>query len=73
MQELIRFNASPLGKKLRAQMPAIMTESMQALMPIIQRRTEASMADLQARVEEYAKTLTIEKKTAPASLSTPLN
>lgn len=73
MQELIRFNASPLGKKLRSQMPAIMTESMQALMPIMQRRTEASMADLRARTEEYSKTLTIEKKTVPASLSTPLN
>jgi hypothetical protein len=30
------------------------------------------MADMQVRVEEYAKTLSIAKKTAPVSLSTPL-
>lgn len=72
MQELIRFNVSPVGKKVRAQMPAIMAESMQAMTPIIQKRTEAQMADMQVRVEEYAKTLSIAKKTAPVSLSTPL-
>ena len=72
MQELIRFNSSPVGKKLLAEIPAIMTESMQAAMPIIQKWQSGQMDDLQTSVLEYAKTLKADK-TPPASLSQPLN
>ncbi len=72
MQELIRFNSSPVGRKLLAEMPSIMTESMQTATPIIQKWQSAQMDDLQAAVLEFAKTLKA-GKTSPASLSQPLN
>ena len=64
MQELIHFYSSPLGKKLLAEMPAIMTEYMQAATPVIQKWEKEQMADLQARAEKFAKELK-EKKTTP--------
>ena len=89
MQELIRFYSSPLGKKLISEMPAIMTEYMQAATPIIQRWMKTEMADLQVSAEGYAKTLKYAKnqnreqmppaplaqppQSIPASLAEPLN
>jgi len=55
MQGLIQFNSSPLGRKLLTEMPAILTESMQAATPIIQKWTKAQMAELQASIEAYAR------------------
>ena len=72
MQELIRFNSSPVGKKVLAETPAIMTESMQAMTPLIQKWQSAQLADLQESALEFAKTLKADK-TPPASLSQPLN
>jgi hypothetical protein len=89
MQELIQFYSSPLGKKLLAEMPAIMTEYMQAATPVIQRWMKSQMADLQVSAERYAKTLKYAKnqnqektpanplpqtpQSIPASLAEPLN
>jgi hypothetical protein len=83
MQELIQFYSSPLGKKLLAEMPAILTEYMQAATPIIQKWTNSQMAGLQATAEDFAKKLKAQKAPAtplsqppdsiPASLSQPLN
>jgi hypothetical protein len=83
MQKLIQFYASPVGKKLLAEMPAIISEQMQASAPIIQKWTAAQMADLQVRAEEYARTLKDSKRQVapptqparaiPASLSQPLH
>ncbi len=72
MQELIQFYSSPLDKKLLAEMPAILTEYMQAATPIIQKWTHSQMADLQVSAEEFAKRLK-EQKTPPAALSQPRN
>jgi len=89
IQELIQFYSSPLGKKLLTEMPAIMTECMQAATPILQKWTKAQMADLKVNAEAYAKTLKYAKNlnqaqtppgplpptapSIPASLAEPLN
>ena len=44
MMALTAFYGSPRGQKILAQMPEIMTEAMQAAMPIVQRYM-ASMQD----------------------------
>jgi hypothetical protein len=72
MQELIHFYSSPVGKKLIAETPAIMTEGMQAAAPVMQKWQSAQMDDLQVAALDFAKTLKAEK-TPPASLSQPLN
>lgn len=71
IQELIQFYSSPLGKKLLAEMPAIMTEYMQAATPVLQKWMKAQMADLQASAEEYARKLKEEKSPACASQVKP--
>lgn len=45
---LVVFYSSPTGQKLLQEMPAIMTEAMQTIMPLIQK----SMEGMRARVEE---------------------
>lgn len=66
IQELIRFYSSPVGKKLLTEMPAIMTEYMQAAMPVIQKWTTAQMSDLQVSAEDYAKSLKYARNASPA-------
>lgn len=89
IQGLIQFYSSPLGKKLLKETPAIMTESMQAATPILQRWMKTQMADLQVSTEAYAKNLKYAKnqdqektpaaplaqppQSIPASLAEPLN
>jgi hypothetical protein len=57
MQELIHFYSTPLGRKVVAEMPAIMTEYMQASTPIMQKWMQNMMTDLQQSAAEYAKNL----------------
>lgn len=87
IQELIRFDSSPLGQKFIAQMPAIMAEYMQAATPVMQKWMQGYLEDMKASAEEYAKKLkecnpakecdpandpAKEVKTPPASLMQPL-
>ena len=52
MQELIQFYSTPLGKKLLAEMPAMMAEYLQAATPVMQKWMKAQMADLKASAEK---------------------
>jgi len=68
IQEIIRFDSSPVGQKMLEELPAIMGESMQAAAPIIQKWMQGRMNELKTSVESYAKTLREEKTrtTAPS-------
>ncbi len=68
IQEIIRFDSSPVGQKMLEELPAIMGESMQAAAPIIQKWMQGRMNELKTSVESYAKTLRKEKTctTAPS-------
>ena len=71
IQELIQFYKSPLGKKMIDEMPKLMTDGMQAMMPIMQNWMDTQMTELKASTEEYAKTLKEEKKAPPAPKTKP--
>ena len=61
---LLAFYSSPTGQKLLRDMPAIMGESMSAMMPVMNRYVEDMQKKLQEEVEEMAKES--EKKAEPA-------
>jgi hypothetical protein len=52
---LVAFYSSPTGQKLLREMPAIMGESMQAMMPIIRRSMDAMNQRIQEDVAEMLK------------------
>jgi hypothetical protein len=66
MQELIRFYSSPAGKKLLAEMPAIMSEYMEVATPIMQKWMERSMANIKDSAAIYARKLR-QKSASPTS------
>jgi hypothetical protein len=70
IQGLIQFYSSPLGKKMIAEMPGIVAESMQATMPIIQKWQKSQMAELQKSTEAFARQLK-EHKSSPATPAQP--
>jgi hypothetical protein len=49
------FYASPTGQKLLREMPAIMTESMQAMMPHLQESMDKMMERVEQKTEEEQK------------------
>lgn len=51
----VAFYNSPAGQKLLNEMPAIMTESMQDMMPIMRRYMETVQAQVQAQAADMAK------------------
>jgi len=55
------FYASPTGQKLLREMPAIMTESMQAMMPHLQESMDQMMERVERKTEEERR-----KKTPPS-------
>lgn len=65
IQELIQFYNSPIGKKVINEMPAMMAETMQEMMPIMQKWASSATADMMKSAEEYAKGLK-DKKGTPA-------
>jgi len=66
VEELIRFYSSPVGRKLIAETPSVMAESMDAMRPILQKWTVSQLSDLQVSAAEYAKTL--RKETTPVEI-----
>ena len=58
---MISFYSSPTGRKLLREMPAIMSEGMQAMYPDIQKHMDAAMQ----RIEEKARKPQQRKKPAP--------
>lgn len=52
---LISFYSSPTGQKVLREMPAIMADSMQAAMPMIQRQVEKLQEHVQEQVAELMK------------------
>jgi len=58
---MISFYSSPTGRKLLREMPAIMSEGMQAMYPDIQKHMDAAMQ----RIEEKARKQQQRKKPAP--------
>ncbi len=59
---LVGFYSSPTGQKILREMPAVMADSMQAAMPLIQKQVEK----MQERVQEQVSELTKEQPKAPA-------
>jgi hypothetical protein len=64
---MISFYSSPTGQKLLREMPAIMSEGMQAMYPDIQKHMDAAMQ----RIEEKARKKQQRKKPAPKTDSSP--
>jgi hypothetical protein len=65
---LVAFYSSPTGQKLIREMPAMTTEAMQAVMPLLQQRVEAMTQRVQqevAQMMEDSKTKPGEKSQAP--------
>ncbi len=52
---LISFYSSPTGQKVLREMPAIMADSMQSAMPIIQKQVEKMQENIQEQVAELMK------------------
>ena len=59
---LISFYSSPTGQKMLHEMPAVMADSMQAAMPVIQKQVEK----IQEQVQEQVAELTKEQPKTPA-------
>ena len=59
----VAFYTSPAGKKLLGELPAITTESMQDMMPIMRRYMETVQSQIEAQAAEMAKAKT--NSTAP--------
>lgn len=55
VQNMIAFYQSPTGKKLISEMPAVMNDSMQAMLPVMQKWMEQNNAEMQKNVEEFAR------------------
>jgi hypothetical protein len=64
---MISFYSSPTGQKLLREMPAIMSEGMQAMYPDIQKHMDAAMQ----RIEEKARKQQQKKKPAPKTEPSP--
>jgi uncharacterized protein len=67
VEAMISFYSSPTGQKLLREMPAIMSEGMQAMYPDIQKHMDAAMQ----RIEEKARKQRQQKKPAPKPESSP--
>jgi hypothetical protein len=64
IQQMIQFYSSPVGQKFLTEMPTVVSESMQASFPIMQKWISSKMAEVQKSAEEYAKSM---KEKPPAS------
>ncbi len=62
---LVAFYSSPTGQKLQRELPAIMAESMQSMMPIMRKYTEGMQSQLQQETAELLKQS--EKKSGEAT------
>jgi hypothetical protein len=67
IQQMTQFYSSPVGQKFLTEMPTVVSESMQASYPIVQRWVSSQMAEIQKSAEEYARSMK-EKKPVPESL-----
>ena len=61
VQALIVFYSSPTGQKMMRELPAIMSETMESIMPMIQKQVESIRARLE---QEFAQALQESDKTA---------
>jgi uncharacterized protein len=55
MDHLVAFYSSPTGQKFLREMPAITSEAMQTMMPIMKQRIDGMTRDLQEQVAEMIK------------------
>ena len=53
IQQIVAFYASPVGEKLLQELPAIQSEGMQNMMPIIQKWSEQQNVRNRKRIEEF--------------------
>jgi len=65
IDSLLAFYSSPTGQKLLRELPAIMAESMQSMMPIMRKYTEGMQEQLQQETAELIKQS--EKKSGQAA------
>jgi hypothetical protein len=68
VDHLIAFYSSPTGQKMLREMPAMMSDSMQAMMPIMRQQMEKMNTRMHQEVAEMLKN---SRKPIPQSLSTP--
>jgi uncharacterized protein len=55
VDHLVAFYSSPTGQKLLREMPAITSEAMQVMMPLMQQRVDAMTRDIQQQIAEMSK------------------
>jgi len=68
MDNLVAFYSSPTGEKVLREMPSILAESMQDMMPIMNRYTETVKQSLQKETDDMiAQSKKQPKESAPAS------
>ena len=55
VDHLVAFYSSPTGQKFLREMPAITSETMQAMMPLIRQTMDAMTRDVQQQIAEMSK------------------
>jgi len=70
---LVAFYASPTGQKMLHEMPALMAESMEAMMPVIQGHIDKVSTRVQTEMADMIKNPATPPKKAPAGTRTVKN
>jgi hypothetical protein len=70
---LVAFYASPTGQKMLREMPALLAESMEAMMPIIQGHIEKVSSRMQTEMADMIKGPATPAKKAPSTSRTVRN
>jgi uncharacterized protein len=73
IDNLVAFYSSPTGQKMLHDMPALMAESMEAIMPIMQGQIDKMAARVQTEVADMVKNPPAAPKKAPAPTRTVRN
>lgn len=67
VKEIVAFYSSQIGKKVIAEIPAMMSEATADARPILQKWVETSTATMQADLERFMESLKNEKPATPCS------
>jgi uncharacterized protein len=70
---LVTFYSSPTGQKMLHELPALMAESMEAMMPVIQGHIDKVAARIQTEMADATKNPTTPAKKAPSATRTVRN
>jgi hypothetical protein len=67
VEHLVAFYSSPTGQKLLREMPAITSEAMQVMMPLMRQRMDAMTRDVQQQIAEMSKEPEAKPRQNPAT------